>query len=116
MTLPRLILAGAIALLTAALTMSLLRPENAATSTQLRPGEYAVVTGIGDRRLNIRHAPRLDDSPALFRVREGERLLVLDGPRFGDSLDWWFLRDERFDVAGWAAGMYLKRHIPERES
>lgn len=117
MTQQRLFFTGMMTVLCALFLLTLRQRENAALHTsQLRQGEYAIVSGIGDRRLNIRHAPRLNDSPVLFRARPGDRLLLLNGPQFIDGYAWWRVRDERFDVAGWAAGKYLTMQDSETES
>ena len=81
--------------------------DRAASTGSLHIGATVVVSGIGDARLNARHAPGMTDSPVLFRARQGDRLTIIDGPRHADGYVWWRLRDEAFDVAGWAAGRYL---------
>jgi SH3-like domain-containing protein len=64
-----------------------------------------MVTGTEGFDLRLRAGPGLS-FVTLRIVKEGSRLVVLDGPETVDELTWWRVRDED-DVVGWVVEDYL---------
>lgn len=80
---------------------------------ELAPGGYALVTGTGEAGLSMRAGPGTNNA-RLATAREGEILLILDGPREDENLEdyaWWFLRDSE-GAEGWAVQNFLLPSLP----
>lgn len=73
-------------------------------------GGYAQVNGTDGDSLRLRSDPGLQTT-TLGTVPEGVVLLILDGPRPADNINWWRLRNLVDGGEGWAAELYL---IPAR--
>lgn len=77
-------------------------------------GAEVVVVDVGDQQLNIRDNAGVFETSVIFRVPEGERLVVLEGPLQVDGLTWWRVQDATNpNQTGWAAANYLQ--VPPAE-
>lgn len=65
----------------------------------------ALVTGVGDTPLNMREAADIK-AKAVATVKEGEQVVVLEGPKEGGGRTWYKI--EYKGTAGWAVKDYLK--------
>ena len=83
-----------------------------ATPAPVNPGDIGIgvrvmVTGTGNVGLSIR-AEAGTNSERLTVAQEGEKLLVVGGPKAVDDYTWWFVRDElNPDREGWVAEDFL---------
>lgn len=83
-------------------------PQATATATpapQVMVGATAMISGTGGLDLRL-HAGPGTDFVTLKIVKEGDRLLVLEGPQIADDHTWWRMRDQQ-DVVGWAVEDWL---------
>jgi hypothetical protein len=70
-------------------------------------GVRIVVSGTGNVGLSIRAEAGVN-AERVSVAREGERLLVVGGPREADDYMWWFVRDELDPTReGWAAETFM---------
>jgi hypothetical protein len=87
-------------------------PTATTASAAIAPGEIGVgvrivVSGTSNVGLSIRASAGVN-AERVTVAQEGERLLVVGGPREADDYTWWFVRDE-LDPAreGWAAQNFM---------
>ena len=70
-------------------------------------GVRVQVTGTGTVGLSIR-ADASTQAERRSVAQEGSIFLVADGPKQGEGLVWWFIKDEADpNIVGWAAADYL---------
>jgi len=89
-------------------------PRATATATpapHVMVGATVMISGTGGLDLRLRAGPGTDFVP-LKIVKEGGRLLVLEGPQTADDHTWWRMRDQQ-DVVGWAVEDWLVPVSPE---
>jgi len=63
------------------------------------------VSGTGGAGLNLRSGAGTGHA-RVKTLREGAVVEVIGGPKEGDGLTWWQIRDQT-GVAGWVAAKYL---------
>ena len=77
-------------------------------------GADVVVVDVGDQQLNIRDQAGVFETSVIFRVPEGGRMTVLEGPLQIDGLTWWRVQNAANpSQTGWAAANYLQ--VPPEE-
>jgi hypothetical protein len=65
----------------------------------------ATVSGLGGVPLLVRVAPAITAEPLDVTLSEGQRVIVIGGPRRADGYTWWQIDSE--GTQGWCAGAYL---------
>jgi hypothetical protein len=74
---------------------------------EIRIGVRINVSGTGNIGLSIRAEAGVN-AERVSVAQEGERLLVVGGPRQADNYTWWFVRDELDPTReGWAAQDFM---------
>jgi hypothetical protein len=76
-----------------------------AVFTEIAPGAQVIVQGTGGRGLNIRANPTTSAGLAAS-AKDGDLLLVLEGPQEADGYTWWKVKTEA-GKEGWAAATFL---------
>lgn len=78
------------------------------TPQPITVGSAVVVTGVGNQALNIRDRAGTLGTNVLFRLDDGTRLIVVDGPTQADGFTWWQVQDvNNASQTGWAVANYL---------
>ena len=92
-------------------------PPTATPSATATPAPHVmvdatvIISGTGGLDLRLRAGPGTD-FVTLKIVKEGERLLVLEGPQIADDHTWWRMREEQ-GVVGWAVEDWLVPVSPD---
>jgi hypothetical protein len=73
--------------------------------TEIAPGATVIVQGTGNAGLNLRAQPTTK-AAIVITVKEGNSLVVVEGPQEADGLVWWKLRTAD-GKEGWGAAKYL---------
>lgn len=73
--------------------------------TEIAPGATVIVQGTGNVGLNLRAQPTTA-ATIVITIKEGNSLVVVEGPQEGDGLVWWKLRTSD-GKEGWGAAKYL---------
>ncbi len=87
-------------------------PRPAATPTSelaLRADSFAVITGTNGAPLLARIEPGTDKA-MVIRIREGQTVRILEGPREASGYTWW--RVELDGKLGWSAATFLQPVAP----
>lgn len=88
---------------------TLATPAISPTPRPVDIGAEVIVVDVGDQQLNIRDDAGVFETVVLFRIPEGGRLVVLEGPLQVDGLTWWRVQDATNpNQTGWAAANYLQ--------
>lgn len=94
---------------------TLATPAISPTPRPVDIGAEVIVVDVGDQQLNIRDNAGVFETVVLFRVPEGGRLIVLEGPLQVDGLTWWRVQNVTNPTqTGWAAANYLQ--VPPDEA
>jgi hypothetical protein len=81
-------------------------PTEPPPPAEIGPGATVVVTGTGNQGLNLRRRPTTS-ARSRYVAKEGETLVVVDGPQEGENYTWWLVRADG-GQEGWAASDFLE--------